>query len=365
LHGWSEGVDAVQGGVSDMSWMPADQRLPCYRVTSLYPAAIDLENQIELDAAYADLVRDEAAAINLVPVFNSNYSYDQEWWFKGGIADLGDLQGKQVRSIGPLVSLMIETWGGAPVFVAPKEVFQSAERGVVDGINMGVATYSSWKLWDVMPYMVNANLFYGNIQYMMNKSKFDSMTADEQAAVMEAARETEEWLKPLYEDWVDQRVGNAVMKGGGGRGGARADGVDHLRRFYPLRAQRTRPHGDRGDGALALSGGLCGPGLCDARGCLSQGHHADRHVAADGAQGGGGGQSLRDAGGGPLLFARRRKRDDPLIQLGCLVGNPALAALCVLGTRRARAAALLSLRNVAADQAYPHPGTGGLSDGMV
>lgn len=215
LHGWSEGVDAVQGGVSDMSWMPADQRLPCYRVTSLYPVAIDLEGQIELDAAYADLVRDEAAAINLVPVFNSNYSYDQEWWFKGGIADLGDLQGKQVRSIGPLVSLMIETWGGAPVFVAPKEVFQSAERGVVDGINMGVATYSSWKLWDVMPYMVNANLFYGNIQYMMNKSKFDSMTADEQAAVMAAARETEEWLKPRYEDWVDQRVGNAVMKGGG------------------------------------------------------------------------------------------------------------------------------------------------------
>jgi len=215
LHGWSEGVDAVQGGVSDMSWIPADDRLPCYRVTSLYPVAVDLEKQIEMDAAYADLVRDEAANVNLVPVFNSNYSYDQEWWFEEAIADLGDLQGKQVRSIGPLVSLMIESWGGAPVFVAPKEVFQSAERGVVDGINMGVATYSSWKLWDVMPYMVNANLFYGNIQYMMNKEKFDSMTADEQAAVMAAAKETEEWLKPRYEDWVDQRVGNAVMKGGG------------------------------------------------------------------------------------------------------------------------------------------------------
>ncbi|WP_417726479.1 TRAP transporter substrate-binding protein DctP [Roseovarius sp.] len=215
LHGWSEGVDAVQGGVSDMSWMPADERLPCYRVTSLYPVAVDLDGQIEMDATYADLVRDEAAAINLVPVFNSNYSYDQEWWFEEPIGDLGDLGGKQVRSIGPLVSLMIETWGGAPVFVAPKEVFQSAERGVVDGINMGVATYSSWKLWDVMPYMVNANLFYGNIQYMMNKEKFDSMTADEQAAVMAAASETEEWLKPRYEDWVDQRVGNAVMKGGG------------------------------------------------------------------------------------------------------------------------------------------------------
>jgi len=215
LHGWSEGVDAVQGGVSDMSWIPADERLPCYRVTSLYPAAIDLENQVELDAGYAALVKDEAAKVNLVPVFNSNYSYDQEWWFEDGIDDLGKLDGKLVRSIGPLVSLMIETWGGQPVFVAPKEVFQSAERGVVDGINMGVATYSSWKLWDVMPYMVNANLFYGNINYMMNLDKFNSMSADEQAAVMAAASETETWLKPRYEDWVDQRVGNAVMKGGG------------------------------------------------------------------------------------------------------------------------------------------------------
>lgn len=215
LHGWSEGVDALQGGVSDISWIPADERLPCYRVTSLYPAAIDLENQVEMDAAYADLVRDEAAEVGLVPLFNSNYSYDQEWWFEDAIDDLGDLQGKQVRSIGPLVSMMIETWGGAPVFVAPKEVFQSAERGVVDGINMGVATYSSWQLWDVMPYMVNASLFYGNIQYMMNKAKFDSLTPEEQTALTEAAMETEVWLKPRYEDWVDQRVGNAVMKGGG------------------------------------------------------------------------------------------------------------------------------------------------------
>ena len=120
-----------------------------------------------------------------------------------------------MRSIGPLVSLMIETWGGKPVFVAPKEVFQSAERGVVDGINMGVATYSSWKLWNVMPYMVNANLFYGNIQYMMNKRKFDRLSPEDQKAVLEAGRESEIWLKPKYEDWVDSRVGNAVMKGGG------------------------------------------------------------------------------------------------------------------------------------------------------
>ena len=222
LHGWSEGVDsvhegvdAVQGGVSDISWINADNRLPCYAVTSLYPAEVSLENQTGLDAAYAELIRDEAANAGLTPLFNSNYSYDQEWWFEEGIDDIGNLDGKLVRSIGPLVSMMIETWGGEPVFVAPKEVFQSAERGVVDGINMGVATYSSWKLWTVMPYMVNANLFYGNIQYMINKDKFDALTAEEQTALTAAASETESWLQPRYEAWVDQQVGNAVMQGGG------------------------------------------------------------------------------------------------------------------------------------------------------
>jgi TRAP-type C4-dicarboxylate transport system substrate-binding protein len=150
-----------------------------------------------------------------VPLFNSNYSYDQEWWFEEPIADLGDLEGRQVRSIGPLVSMMIETWGGSPVFVAPSEVFQSAERGVVDGINMGVATYSSWQLWDVMPYMVNGSLFYGNIIYMMSEGAYERLTPEQQTIVMEAAAETEAWLQPRYEAWVDQRVGNAVMAGGG------------------------------------------------------------------------------------------------------------------------------------------------------
>ncbi|EPX79383.1 TRAP transporter substrate-binding protein DctP [Litoreibacter arenae] len=214
LHGWSEGVDALQGGVSDISWINADNRLPCYVVTSLYPANVNLDQQPALDAAYSDLIREEAANVGLVPLLNSNYSYDQEWWFDGEIEDLGKLDGKLVRSIGPLVSMMIETWGGQPVFVAPKEVFQSAERGVVDGINMGVATYSSWKLWSVMPYMVNANLFYGNIIYMMNKDKFDSLTPEEQTALTEAAAETEAWLQPLYEQWVDEQVAAAVAEGG-------------------------------------------------------------------------------------------------------------------------------------------------------
>ncbi|NJO32516.1 MAG: TRAP transporter substrate-binding protein DctP [Rhodospirillales bacterium] len=215
LHGFNDGMDALQGGVSDISNVTFDARLPCLRATSLYPTPIDLTKQIELDAAYTALLKDEAEKQGVVNVLNSNYSYDQEWWFKEPNVDLAKLNGKLVRSVGPLISLMIETWGGKPVFIAPKEIFQSAERGVVDGINMGVATYSSWKMWEVMPYMINANIFYGNVHYMMSKKKFDALSAEDRAAVLAAGRESEIWLKPLYENWINEQVGNAVMKGNG------------------------------------------------------------------------------------------------------------------------------------------------------
>lgn len=228
LHGWAEGIDAVTGGVSDISWISYETRMPCYRAGAFYPADIDLDKQVEMDAEMTALLADEAAKTGLINVFSSNYSYDQEWWFKGPIESLGKLDGMQVRSIGPLVSAMITAWGGSPVFIAPKEVFQSAERGVVDGINMGVATYSSWKLWTVMPYMIDANLFYGNIMYMMNKAKFDGLPEADQKAILAAGHETEMWLKPRYEAWINEQVGDAVMKGRGSAVSTTKEETDRL-----------------------------------------------------------------------------------------------------------------------------------------
>ena len=215
LHGWSEGVDSVLGGVTDISWLPSDKRLKCQRVTALYPAVVDFDKQVEVDAAYTKLLEPELSKRNLKVLFNSNYSYDQEWWFKEPTNELTKLNGKQVRSPYPLISEMIRQWGGNPVFISPKEVFQSAERGVVDGVSMGVATYSSWKLWSVMPHMINASLFYGNSQYVINKGVFENLSPANQKILLESAKETEIWLKPKYEAWVNERVGKAVMEGGG------------------------------------------------------------------------------------------------------------------------------------------------------
>lgn len=218
LHPFTKAIDSVLGGVSDISPLAGgavDERLPCAYVTSFIPMPVDWERHVELDQAYNELLRDEFAKLGLVVVLSSNYSYDQEWWFREPVERLDQLDGILVRSVGPVVTHIIDKWGGEPVFIAPKEVYQSAERGVVDGINMGVATFSSWKLWDVMPHMINANLFYGNVMYSMNKDKFDALPPEHQQAILEAGADAERWIKPQYEAWINEQVGLAVMKGGG------------------------------------------------------------------------------------------------------------------------------------------------------
>ena len=215
LHPFNKAFDSVLGGVSDISPITGEKRMKCHRLTSFTPTAVDWEQNAELDKEYTALIAPELAKAGLINVLNSNFSYDQEWWFKTPGVQLDKLDGRLVRDIGPVMTHIIKKWGGKPVFIAPSEVYQGAERGVVDAINMGVATFSSWKLWDVMPHMISAKLFYGNIMYMMNKRKFDGLSAADQKAILEAGDEASRAIKTPYEQWINEKVGEAVMKGGG------------------------------------------------------------------------------------------------------------------------------------------------------
>ncbi len=71
LHGWSEGVDAVLGGVSDISWMPADKRLPRYRVVAALPSAVtpgDEMPSVDSGTCGRDLNADDEMAPLMTPL---------------------------------------------------------------------------------------------------------------------------------------------------------------------------------------------------------------------------------------------------------------------------------------------------------
>jgi len=217
LHPYGKAIDSLLSGISDISPVSGgavDQRLPCARVTQLVPASFNWEKVVELDREFLNFVREEYLKAGLVPIISSNYSYDQDWFFRKPVAKLDQLNGMQVRTWAPVLTHIIKTWRGAPVTVDTNEVYQAAERGVVDGINMGVATFASQNLWNVMPHMVSAHMFYGNAIYAMSKSRFDKLAPQDQKAILDAGKTAEEFIKGPYEAWIHERIGAAVMKAG-------------------------------------------------------------------------------------------------------------------------------------------------------
>ncbi len=217
LHPFKKAIDSLLGGVSDISPVvggAVDNRLPCTNVTHFMPAAIDMSRVIELDIAYNELMKDEFEKLGLIVVLPQNSSYDQRWYFAKDLDDLEKMDGLLVRSFGPMVSNIIEGWGGKPVYMSPNEVYQGAERGVVSGATMGFGTYSAWSMWDVLPYMANVKMMYGQNMYTMNKAKFDSLSPADQSALLEAGEETARWLEPKYQEWVNAQVGRGIMENG-------------------------------------------------------------------------------------------------------------------------------------------------------
>jgi len=217
LHPFDKPIDSILGGVSDISPLAAagiDKRLPCALITQFLPLAVDWSRIVELDQEYDDILDEEYGKIGLKIILSQDASYDQEWWFRGTPTKVDELNGKLVRSVGPVITHVIQRFGGKPVFISPTETYQSAERGVVDVINMGVSTFSSWKLWTVMPNMVRANMFYSNVTYAINKAKFDKLRPEDQKAILEAGIEAAKWTTPRYQAWIDEQVGGAAMRSG-------------------------------------------------------------------------------------------------------------------------------------------------------
>jgi TRAP-type C4-dicarboxylate transport system substrate-binding protein len=86
--------------------------------------------------------------------------------------------------------------------------------------------------------------------YMMNKSKFDSLSPADQKAVLEAGEEAQRAIKEPYEKSINEKVGEAVMKGGGS---ARALPKDERLRLIKSAAEGWESQWDE----------ACGPDLAN------------------------------------------------------------------------------------------------------
>ncbi len=99
---------------------------------------------------------------------------------------LDDLNGLKIRSTGTSGRL-VAALGASPVGKSMGETYQMLQKGVVDGSMHPMETNKGWKVGEVVDYMTQnfSTAYTTTFAVFMNKSKWNSLTADQQKTIQE------------------------------------------------------------------------------------------------------------------------------------------------------------------------------------
>jgi len=188
---------------------------------------------------------------NEFPEFKAEYDEVHVLWFWGTmpteihtvkkpVRKLEDLKGMKIACPrGPAKTL--KGLGAVPVVMPPADMYQSLEKGVVDGIAVAYGWFNNSRFYEVTNYHTNAHLGAITSMMIMNKKRWESLSPDlqkvfndyspigmqsmidnglkDKASGMENAKKPgHEWItlsdeerarwvataKPAWEDWVEK-----------------------------------------------------------------------------------------------------------------------------------------------------------------
>jgi TRAP-type transport system periplasmic protein len=99
---------------------------------------------------------------------------------------LDDFKGMKIRSTGTSGRL-VAALGASPVGKSMGETYQMLQKGVVDGSMHPMETNKGWKVGEVVDYMTQnfSTAYTTTFAVFMNKSKWNSLTADQQKTIQE------------------------------------------------------------------------------------------------------------------------------------------------------------------------------------
>jgi TRAP-type C4-dicarboxylate transport system substrate-binding protein len=101
------------------------------------------------------------------------------------IRSLDDLKGMRMRAPSASQAKQLEVMGAVPVAMPITEVYQSLERGVVDGAMLPFSTIPDFRLGEVGRVYTVAGPLFGRSSFLvaMNKRKYDSLSPAGRAAI--------------------------------------------------------------------------------------------------------------------------------------------------------------------------------------
>jgi TRAP-type C4-dicarboxylate transport system substrate-binding protein len=129
----------------------------------------------------------------------------QIWNTKREVKSVGDAKGLKLRTAGGAMDLAVKTIGAVPIASPPAEMYESIQRGTMDGSVLAASSVRSYKVDDLVKYgMIGANLglFVGT--YSINEQVWQRLPDAAKRALMTAGEEATTRLAEVLDKEVVQ-----------------------------------------------------------------------------------------------------------------------------------------------------------------
>ena len=126
---------------------------------------------------------------------------------KTEVKTLEDLKGMRIRTPTPAISAMLNYLGATPVGMPPTQIYESVERGVIEGNVMPWGPVGAFKLYEVLNYHLDAAINPVAMYVLMNERRYNSLPDDVKAVFDEMSGE---WFTSRWGPWWSETDQQAI-----------------------------------------------------------------------------------------------------------------------------------------------------------
>jgi TRAP-type C4-dicarboxylate transport system substrate-binding protein len=178
--------DAVVSGVAGMGFV-----LPAYT-----PGRFPLSQILEYPFMFTSALQANLTAKEMTPMLRQfEYTDTHLLWFggtdlgdflmKANVRTLSEMQGKKLRSPGPIYNDVIAAIKGVQVSLPVSDLYDSMDRGIVDGTVMAPSALISFRLMEVTNTIVQLDMYTTPLIFFANKELWNKVSQADQKIIMD------------------------------------------------------------------------------------------------------------------------------------------------------------------------------------
>jgi TRAP-type C4-dicarboxylate transport system substrate-binding protein len=99
------------------------------------------------------------------------------------VRNLEDLRGLKIRAPGPVQVSMLRALGAVPVTMPAGEIYDALERGVVDGLVIGLSAIKGFRLDQLIKHATLTNSYVAAMIVAMNQQSYRKLSTEDRALV--------------------------------------------------------------------------------------------------------------------------------------------------------------------------------------